>query len=157
MKTASLNELKQELLALPPKKVLEICLKLAKFKKENKELLSFLLFDAGNEHGYVESIKREIDEHFTELPRSNWYTTKKSLRKILRLISRYSKHVSAKESEVDMLIHFCTKMKVLEDTYPYNQAFSNMYLQQLKKLNTLVELIHEDIRYDYQRQIEQLQ
>ena len=157
MKTASLNELKQELLALPPKKVLEICLKLAKFKKENKELLSFLLFDAGNEHGYVESIKHEIDEHFTELPRSNWYTTKKSLRKILRLITKYSKHVSAKESEVDMLIHFCTKMKVLEDTYPYNQAFSNMYLQQLKKLNTLAELIHEDIRYDYQRQIEQLQ
>ena len=157
MKTASLNELKQELLALPPKKVLEICLKLAKFKKENKELLSFLLFDAGNEHGYVESIKHEIDEHFAELPRSNWYTTKKSLRKILRLITKYSKHVSAKESEVDMLIHFCTKMKLLEDTYPYNQAFSNMYLQQLKKLNTLAELIHEDIRYDYQRQIEQLQ
>ena len=156
MKSASLNDLKQELLALPPKKVLEICLRLARFKKENKELLSFLLFDAGDEHGYVESIRLEMDEHFAELPRSNWYSTKKSLRKILRLISKYSKHVAAKESEADMLVHFCIKMKALQESYPYNTAFTNMYLQQIKKLKALVEMVHEDIRFDYQRQADQL-
>ncbi|MDB5190891.1 MAG: hypothetical protein JWQ96_454 [Segetibacter sp.] len=156
MKAASINDLKQELLALPPKKVLEICLKLARFKKENKELLSFLLFDAENEHGYVESIKHELDENFAELPRINWYATKKSLRKILRLISKYSKHVANKESEVEMLLHFCTKLKVLGNEYYYNQAYSKMYQQQIKKLNGLVEVIHEDIRYDYKRQVEQL-
>lgn len=157
MNSASLNELKQELLTLPPKQVLEVCLRLARFKKENKELLSFLLFDAGDEHGYVESIKLEMDEHFAELPRSNWYSTKKSLRKILKLITKYSKYVSAKESEADMLIHFCIKMKVLQESYTFNQAFSNMYLQQIKKLRALAELVHEDIRFDYQRQVNQLQ
>ncbi len=157
MQAASLSELKQQLSSLPPKKVLEICVKLAKFKKENKELLSFLLFDADNEHGYVESIKNEIDEQFAELPRSNWYLTKKSLRKTLRLISKYSKHVSAKESEIEMLIHFCSKMQVLRSNFHYNQAFSNMYLQQIKKLVALSALVHEDIRYDYKRKIEQLQ
>jgi len=156
MKAASLNDLKQELLKLPPKKVLEVCLRLAKFKKENKELLSFLLFDADNEHGYVESIKNEIDELFIDLPRSNWFTTKKTLRKILRLISKYSKHVSNKESELEMLIHFCHKMKAIGSSFYYNQAFSNMYQQQIKKLNGMVELIHEDIRFDYLKQIEQL-
>lgn len=157
MKTASLSDLKQELSALPPKKVLEICLRLARFKKENKELLSFLLFDADNEHGYVESIKLEIDEHFSELPRANWYHTKKSLRKVLRLINKYSKHVSAKESEADMLAHFCFKMKALSNSYQYVQAFSNMYAQQIKKLHALVQLIHEDIRLDYKKQMEELQ
>ena len=156
MKAASLNDLKQELSALPPKKVLEICLRLAKFKKENKELLSFLLFDADNEHGYVESVKNEMDELFGELPRSNWFATKKSLRKILRLVGKYSKHVANKESEIDMLMHFCIKMKALGHHFYYNQAFTNMYLLQVKKLKALVKLVHEDIRFDYEKQLEQL-
>lgn len=157
MKAASLNEIKQELLTYPPKKVLEICLRLAKFKKENKELLSFLLFDAHNEYGYVASIKHEIDEYFLELAGNTWYTTKKSLRKILRLIAKYSKHVSSKESEIDMLIHFCIKMKGLGEHFHYNQKYTNLYMLQIKKLNSLVQLTHEDIRHDYERQIEKLQ
>ena len=156
MKSASLNELKQELLTLPPKKVLEVCLRLVKFKKENKELLSFLLFDADNENGYVETIKIEIDDNFSELPRINWYATKKSLRKILRLIGKYSKHVANKDSEIEMLLHFCIKMKMLAHHFHYNQAFTNMFLQQIKKLNVLVELLHGDIRFDYKRQIDGL-
>ena len=68
MKAASLSELKQELVTLPPKTVLELCLRLAKFKKENKELLSFLLFEAHNEEGYVQDIKKEIDDSFWNLP-----------------------------------------------------------------------------------------
>ena len=156
MKTPSLNELKQELLTLPPKKVIELCLRLAKFKKDNKELLSFLLFDADNEHGYVESIKQEIAERFAELPHSTWFHTKKSLRSILRLITKYSKHFAARESEVEIRLQFCTNMKALASHFPYNQAFSNMYQQQIKKLWTLTELVHEDIRFDYKRQIEHL-
>lgn len=156
MKTATLHQLKEELVNLPPKKVLELCLRLARYKKENKELLAFLLFDAHNEPGYVESIKLEIDEHFSELPHGGWYLTKKSIRKILRLISKYSKHVSAKESEVEMYIHFCIQMKKLHAHYPNNQAFYNIYLQQLKKINALIELVHEDIRYDYKMLVERL-
>ena len=82
MKAASISELKQELMTLPPKTVLEICLRLAKFKKENKELLSYLLFEAHNEEGYVEEIKKEINDAFWNLPRGNMYIIKKGLRKI---------------------------------------------------------------------------
>ncbi len=157
MKAASINDLKQELVKLPPKKVLEVCLSLARFKKENKELLSFLLFEADNEHSYVESINNEIDGYFTELPRTTWFHTKKSLRKILRLIGKYSKYVNNKESQVELLLHFCNKMKVLSNSYPYSQTFSNLYLQQIKKLNLLIELVHEDLRFDYLQQVGQLQ
>jgi len=77
MKAASINELKQELATLPPKKVLEFCLRLARFKKENKELLSYLLFEAHDEQSYVESIKKEINDEFWNLPRANMYVIKK--------------------------------------------------------------------------------
>src|SRR4051812_32735642 len=111
MKAASINELKQELLTLPPKKVLELCLRLARYKKENKELLSYLLFEAHDEHSYVESIKKEMDEQFLEMPKGSWYLAKKALRKILKGIGKYSKHTSTKESEVEMLLHFCLNVK----------------------------------------------
>ena len=62
MKAASMHELKDELAHLPPKKVLELCLRLARYKKENKELLSYLLFEAHDEQGFVMQVKKEIDE-----------------------------------------------------------------------------------------------
>jgi hypothetical protein len=157
MKAASINELKQELLTLPPKKVLELCLRLARFKKENKELLSYLLFDAHDEHSYVESIKKEIDEQFAELPRGSWYLAKKSLRKILKAINKYSKHTATKESEVEILTHFCLNVKKSGIRFRSYKALSSLYDQQLKKLNGLVEQVHEDLRFDYKKQLENLE
>ena len=47
MKAATLNELRKELQALSSKELVEICLRLAKYKKESKELLTYLIFEAG--------------------------------------------------------------------------------------------------------------
>ena len=44
MKAASLKLIKTELDLLHPEKVKDLCLQLIKFKKENKELLSYLLY-----------------------------------------------------------------------------------------------------------------
>ena len=51
MRSASVHEIKQELLTLKPAELVELCLRLAKFKKENKELLNYLLFEAQDEQG----------------------------------------------------------------------------------------------------------
>ena len=40
MKAATIHEIKQELVTLKPAALSELCLRLAKFKKENKELLT---------------------------------------------------------------------------------------------------------------------
>ena len=64
MKTASVQELKQELQSVPPARLLELCLRLARFKKENKELLTYLLFEAHDEEGYINSVNQVIDEGF---------------------------------------------------------------------------------------------
>lgn len=156
MKAASLNDLKQELLTLPPKKVLELCLRLAKFKKENKELLSFLLFDAHDENSYIESIKKEINDAFWEMPRGNMYIIKKGLRKILKSIGKYSKQTANKESEVEMLLHFCKNVMESGIRFRTNKALSNIYDQQIKKLHALTDQVHEDLRFDYKKQLERL-
>ena len=156
MKTASINEIKQELLTLAPKQVLEYCLRLARYKKENKELLTYLLFEAHNEAGFVAGVKAEIDEAFEMVPLYNLYQAKKSLRKILRALSKYSKQTGSKQAEVEMLIYFCSKLKSSGIKISNSVALTNLYKQQLKKVNTLISGLHQDLQYDYNRQAEQL-
>lgn len=156
MRAAVISEIKQELINLPEKKLLELCLQLARYKKDNKELLSYLLFEAHDVHSFVATVKQEIDEQFTELPKTNWYLNKKSLRKILRGIGKYSRYTGPGEPAIEMLIHFCYKLKTSGIPFYNNQVLTNLYNQQLKKINGLIEGIHEDLQFDYKKQVEEL-
>ena len=83
MKAASLAELKKELKNLPPDEVIQHFLRVIKHKKENKELLSYLLFESGYEEGYREVAKAEIDEAFAATNTTGFYLAKKSIRRAL--------------------------------------------------------------------------
>lgn len=156
MRTASIQELKQELQASSQHKLLELCLRLAKFKKENKELLTFLLFEAHDEEAYLNGVKELIDEAFAELPKANLYLTKKSLRKILRIANRYVKYAGSKLVEATLLIHFCRKMKTSGIPYTKSTVLNNLYEMQLKKIHTALQSLHEDIQYDLRKELEGL-
>ena len=153
MKAASLSEIKQELDALKPVQIKDLCLRLARYKKENKELLTYLLFEAHDERGYVESVRNEIDEAFEDLPKSNLHLTKKSLRKVLRSLTKYGRHTGSVQSQAEMLIHFCSKLKQSGIPLHKSVALENLYVSQIKKINKLLETIHEDLRYDYEKQL----
>ena len=84
MKAVSVKELKSELKHQSQSELIELCLQLSKFKKENKELLTYLLFEATNEEGYIELVKAEIDELFSIINTNTYFYIKKSVRKILR-------------------------------------------------------------------------
>lgn len=156
MKTATIQELKQELQTVSHSKLLELCLRLARFKKDNKELLTFLLFESGNEENYIAGVKLLIDDGFEELPKSNAYLTKKSLRKVLRTTNRYIRYSGSRQAEVALLIYFCTRMKEKIPGIPNSTVLHNLYLQQIKKIGTALESLHEDLQYDYRRDLENL-
>ena len=82
MRSASIQELKQELSALTPSRLIELNLRLARFKKENKELLTYLLFEASDEQQYIKGVTAEIDELFETINLKHLYYAKKTLRKI---------------------------------------------------------------------------
>ncbi len=156
MKSASISELKATLKVLPQAQLTELCLRLARFKKDNKELLTFLLYEADDLTAYLNAVKKEMDDDMTSINTGNLHWIKKSLRKMLRAISKYSKHTGSKESAVEMLLHFCIKLKNSGIRIHRNKALSNLYSQQLKKLNALVEMVHEDLAFDYKKQLEEL-
>jgi hypothetical protein len=156
MKAATINELKQELVNLSPSKLSELCLRLARFKKENKELLTYLLFEAHDIPGYIQSVKAEMDAQFADINKSNVYFVKKTLRKILRTANKYTRYSGLPQVEIELLIYFCTNMKELNVPITSNPVLSNIYLNQLKKINKAMESLHEDLQYDYRREINQL-
>lgn len=157
MKSASINEIKQELMARPPKEVLDLCLRLTRYKKENKELLTYLLFEAHDPQSYIESAKQEIEENFIDVPVNNTYLGKKSLRKILKSIGKYSKHTATKQAEAELLIYFCHCMQKKGLPMHRSVALTNLYNQQIKKILVVVNALHDDLKFDYLKQLDQLE
>jgi hypothetical protein len=156
MKAVTLNEIKKELAGLSSRKVLDICLRLAKYKKENKELLTYLLFESDDEKEYIKKIKRDIDLQFEGINKSNLYYVKKSLRKTLRITGKFIKYSGNKQTEVDLLIYFCTKFRELNIPLHRSVTLSNMYQRQIQKIRKAAKTLHEDLQYDIETELKSL-
>ncbi|HYG15161.1 MAG TPA: hypothetical protein VEC12_05360 [Bacteroidia bacterium] len=156
MKAATLSELKRELNELPPKQVVELCLRLTRYKKENKELLTYLLFEADDEQAYVNAIRQEITDQFEMLNSSNIYLAKKGIRKILRMAGKFIKYSGNKQTEAEVLIHFCKELKATGIRIHRYLDLSNLYDRQLEKIRKAVATLHEDLQWDYKGEIENL-
>ncbi len=157
MNSASISEIKKELQRLDADALHAICLRLAKYKKENKELLSYLLSDAHDEAGYIRSVKEEIDVMFLELDGRNLYIVKKMLRKILRMANRQIKYSGIPQTELELRIYFCEKVNEAGVPLTAGTVLYNLYQQQLKKITTVLAKLPEDYQVDYADAIEALQ
>lgn len=156
MEVASIHHIKKELANLPPGEVQAIVLRLAKYKKENKELLSYLLFDAWNESEYIEQVKAEIDSEFAHLNRSSFYLAKKTIRKVLRTTKKYIRFSGKRETEIELLLYFCQKLKNAPLNYKASKVVFNLYLNQVKRIRKVIGMLHEDLQYDYREALEAL-
>lgn len=157
MKTATIHELKQELLNLQPNQLTELTLKLAKFKKENKELLTYLLFEAHDEHSYIESVKKETEQGFADINQSNLYFVKKTLRKIVRTLNKYSRYTGSAVVTIEIVIHFLRTLKESGIPFQKSPIIMNLFKSQLQKINKELDTLHEDLQYDYRKEVEYLE
>lgn len=156
MKAATVTQIKRELEHCSTEELTELCLRLAKFKQENKELLTYLLFEADDETTYIEAVKAEVDAQFEQINASSYYYIRKSVRKILRLIKKFARYSSKKETEVEFLLHFCYKLRTLQPSIYNNITLTNTYNRQMDLIKTMVYALHEDLQYDYGLKIEKL-
>ncbi|UII81336.1 hypothetical protein [Flagellimonas sp. CMM7] len=156
MKAATVVQIKKELQHCSPEELLQLCLRLSKFKKENKELLTYLLFEAGNEAGYIETVMAEVDELFLDINTNSFFYIKKSVRKILRNLKKYIRYSGNKETEVELLLYFCKKLKEFRPSMNNNTPLRNLYDRQLAFIEKKVDALHEDLQYDYGLVLEEL-
>ena len=151
MKTASVSEIKRELGDRSTKELKDTILRLARFKKENKELLTYVLFESADENTYIESVKQEINSMFDEINTTSYYYIKKSVRKILRHTKTRIRYSLNKQTEVELLLWFCLKLASFKPSIRNNIALENILLKQLQGIRKTMPKLHEDLRYDYDK------
>ncbi|WP_421813444.1 hypothetical protein [Flagellimonas sp.] len=156
MKAATVAQLKKELKFKSQEETMQLCLRLARFKKENKELLTYLLFESESEEGYIEAVKEEVDAMFDDININSYFYIKKSVRKILRTIKKYIRYSGNKATEVELLLYFCGKLKSFRPSINRNTTLKNLYNRQLEYINKKTLLLHEDLQHDYGVILQQL-
>jgi DNA repair protein RadC len=156
MKIESIVTIKKELQHLSKEELLALCLRLGKFKKENKALLTYLLFEAHEEDSYIASVKSTLDELFEGINSDSYFYMKKTIRKILRQIRIYSRYSLKKTTEVELLLYFCERLNELKPSIHRNTTLSNLYQRQILSIKKKISVLHEDLQYDYNLQLEDL-
>ena len=156
MKAATVIQLRKELETLDEDYLRELCLRLARFKIENKELLTYLLFESEDEDFYVNGIKDQVDKLFEEINKKSYFYIKKSVRKILRLLKKYARYSNSKETEVELLIYYCYKLKTLKPSISNNLTLTKIFLKQIENIEKKIIKLHEDLQFDFRERLKQL-
>ena len=157
MRSATIREIKRELEERSPQEVLELCLRLARFKKENKELLTYMLFEASDEDGYIAGVKELLDDRFDQVNRKSPYFVKKSIRSILSLNRKYIRYSGNKETEIELLLYFCHKMKDFRPSIVSNRKLVLLYERLLSQCSDRIDKLHPDLQYDYRLLLQELE
>lgn len=156
MKAVRLPEIKKELSSLSHKEIQELCLRLARFKKENKEILTYLLFESHNESGYIETVKSQIDAEFDLINTNSYFYITKSVRKILRNVKKFIRYSQVKETNVELLLYFCQKLRDLKPSIKRSSQLQNIYDRQIILAKKGIKKLHEDLQYDFNLMLEDL-
>ncbi|MBV6645499.1 MAG: hypothetical protein KI790_08610 [Cyclobacteriaceae bacterium] len=155
MNAASLADIKKELKSLSQDELQQLCLRLARHKVENKELLTYLLYYP-DEDMYIESIKGWMEESFEEVNVNSLHWAKKTIRKISRLTNKYIRYAGSKRVEVELLIHFCRCTLDLGLPLKKSTSLINLFERQIIKAKKAMSKLHEDLRYDYEVELTEL-
>ncbi len=156
MKAVTVKKIKDELKHRSSQDLVELCLQLSKFKKENKELLTYLLFEAHDEDMYIQSVKEFMDELFDDINTKSYFYIRKSMRKILSLTKKYIRYSKKKETEVQLLLHFCSRLKDFTPSISKSPRLQNVYDRQILMIKKALATLHEDLQYDYQLELDEL-
>lgn len=156
MKPAPLSQIKKELQLQDREALIAMCLELARFKRDNKEMLSYLLFNSADEAAYIAAVQGHMDTSFEAINTQSHYYIKKSVRKILRELRRYIRYSNKPETAVELLLHFCYNLTLIKPSIFQNKVLTNTFWRQINTVETKISSLHEDLQYDYNLELESL-
>ena len=87
---------------------------------------------------------------------SSHFYIKKSVRKILRLLKKYARYSNSKETEVELLIYYCYKLKTLKPSISNNLTLTKIFLKQIENIEKKIIKLHEDLQFDFRERLKQL-
>jgi hypothetical protein len=69
---------------------------------------------------------------------------------------KYIRYSLNKQTEVELLLYFCTKLRKLSPPIDRNTTLMNIYTRLTDTVIRKLPLLHEDLQYDYQLEINEL-
>jgi len=156
MQISSLAKIRKELNNLPPDELIALVNRLARYKKENKELLDYLLFASADEQQFIADVQEMISAEFESLNNRNLYWARKSIRRILRLTNKFIRYSGKGETEIALRAHFCRVLRDSEIAFHRSAALSNLYDREVERIQKAIEKLHEDLQGDFAGVVEEL-
>lgn len=156
MEIAPLRELKRELSTYPQADLIKICLRLAKHKKEVKELLHYLCFEAQDQNAYIALVKEEVDEVMADMPLHSLYQAKKKVRKGLRILNKYIRFSGEKQTEAELRIYFCQQILDSNLDLLRSTVLFNLFSRQVSAAKKAIDKLHPDLQFDFEEDFEGL-
>ena len=150
MEAATIAEFKKELKHLDAAALREVVLTLARYKKENKELLTYLLFESFDEQAFIDQINTEVDVMFADINTTSYYYMKKSVRKIIRHIRKHIRYSKQPETEAALWQDFLNKMTQMRPTFQKDKVLINIYERQHQAFVKALDKMHPDQRADFE-------
>ena len=156
MKAASVVEIRKALKHCDEEELSALVLRLARFKKENKELLTYLMFESGHEDSYVAGVKEEMDLLIGQINTNSQYYIRKSMRKVLKEVRKFARYSGKKETEVELLLFFCHRLIEFQPSIRQNRSLMKLYHRQLFALKQKIKKLHPDLQHDYEQELKAL-
>ena len=72
---------------------------------------------------------------------------------MLRTTNKYVKYSGLKQTEIELIIHFCKTFRNTGFPIHKSTAANNIYLRQIAKIDAITKLLHEDLQHDYKKEI----
>lgn len=142
------SDLKKELQQLNGNELMTLCLRLARFKKENKELLTYLLFQADDQDLFVREYKEEMDLQFKKISGKSFLVLK-TLRKIATQMNNQMRYAANEVVGTELLLHFCNNYINYVNYHTQYKPLRNLFYRFVEKLKAEILKLQEDLQYDY--------
>lgn len=74
----------------------------------------------------------------------------------MRIANKHIRYTADKTAEADILLHYLTDFRGLSLNWQKSTALVNLYKAQLKKIATAIATMHEDLQFEYTRELNRL-
>jgi hypothetical protein len=155
MRPASLAQIKTELKGKSREELLELCVKLAKFKVLNKEYLTYLIFEE-QETEFVLLVKETMQDMLGTMNTDSLFYMKKTIRKVLRYVKKCIAFSKKPPTEVELLLSFLEAIQNVEPSIFRSRVLKNMYYRQKEMMQKKLQKLHPDMAYDFQKRLDGL-
>jgi hypothetical protein len=142
------SDIKKELQQLNQAELISLNLRLVRFKKENKELLTYLLFKADNQELFISDYKEEMDHQFAKVDGKSFLVVK-TLRKIATQMNNQIRYAGSELVAAELLLHYCNNyIHYINYKTPY-KPLHNIFFRFVEKLKGVILKLEDDLRYDF--------